>query len=125
MEKLDVLIRLAKARLAGQPLDPQSIPGYQREEKLKAFGKLIEDKLAPETWCSIFLLNRKVWLKGGPALTATVLTDTKRFVLTIRPVDGGFEMGGPAGVVHLADDDQLNDRLLVAVGEALEAAPHY
>jgi hypothetical protein len=125
MEKLDVLIRLAKARLAGQNLDPASIPEYRQDEKLKAFEKLIASKVAPETWSSIFLLNRKVWLKGGPALTATVLTETKRLVLTIRPVDGGFEMDGPAGVVRLADDEQFNDRLLVGVGEALDAAPHY
>lgn len=39
-------------------------------------------------------------------------------MFTIRPVGGGFEMDGPAGVVRLADDDKFNDRLLVAVGEA-------
>jgi hypothetical protein len=89
--QLDVLIRLAKARLAGQPLDPESIPEYRQEKKLKAFGKLIEGKLAPETWLSIFPLKREVWLKGGPALTATVLTE--RWVRLVLGIDLGMRRG--------------------------------
>ena len=38
----------------------------------------------------------------------------------MRSVEGGFELDGPGATVSLADDDKFNDRLLAAIGDAME-----
>ncbi len=85
---------------------------YRQQERQEAFEKLIEGKLESEVWLSLFLMKRGLWIKHRPAMSSEILTDHKRISFTIRPV-GGFELDGAAGVVHLADDEQFSDRLLV------------
>jgi hypothetical protein len=123
MERLEVLIALAKARLECRSIDPETIPGYRQGERQKAFEKLIEGKLESDVWLNLFLMKRDLWINDGPAMSGEILTDHKRISFTIRPVEGGFELEGAKVVVHLADDEQFSDRLLVAVGAVLDATP--
>lgn len=123
MEKLEVMIELAKARLEGRPIDPETMPSRHQEERQKAFETLIRDKLEHAVWVNLFIMKNDLWINNGPAIRSEVLTHEKRVSFTLRPVEGGFEFDGACGVVLLPDDDKFNDRLLVAVGEALDASP--
>ena len=120
MKDLDKLIRLAKARLDRKSTDRGNIPKWQQTKKLDAFAAKVKSMLDPNTWAAAFP-RENVRLKGGPALQFWVDKDSPQEQrLVLRAIKGGFELDGPGNPVLLADDDQFNDRLLVAIGDAME-----
>ena len=121
MKDLEAMIREAKARLEGQRLAPVSIQKWQQRKKLASFDAKVKSKLDPDTWAAMFPRENR-WLKGAPALEFWIDKEGSReqqFLL--RAVKGGFELDGPGDTVPITDDDKFNDRLLAAIGDALDA----
>ena len=84
------------------------------------FAAKVKGKLDPDTWAAMFPRKAR-WQKGVPALEFWIDYEgpqEQQFLL--RSVEDGFELEGPGATVSLADDDKSNDRLLAAIGDALE-----
>ena len=124
MNDLAMLIRLARARLEGNLIDPTDIEKQKQEDETLAFIARVKSKLHIDTWVNLFP-RQGAWLECCPTMIfGANMRGAEEQQFSLRPIQGGFELGSPDGSVPLPDDDQFNDRLLVAIGDVLEAVKY-
>jgi hypothetical protein len=116
-------IRVARHRLNGTPLDEVDQIDQQRREASLEFQVLLSRKLDFEVRIDLLLRARYFWHEDSPAVAVTLeghnflLTQTKGGCLLQEEIDGQW-----SNLVELAaEDNQFEDRLLAALGGALDA----
>lgn len=118
---LDRLINAARARLQGAPPSSDEIEAQRQQKALEKFRFTVNIRLDPRTLLETYP-QEWMWLDGAPAVrfyTDHGKTEQQEFLL--RQVKDGFELSGPARTVKIPADRKLNDRLLVAMADQMEA----
>ncbi len=119
---LERFIRLARSRITGTPLSPEEIADTHKQEEIEQFKIYLVRKVRLDVRWELFA--ERIWDRNEEGCLLEFAVDGRVFLLQ--------QIGKECKLTHqvrgqhvmlelLADDQQFEDRLLVAVGDALQA----
>jgi hypothetical protein len=118
-------IREARCRIEGRPPSDQDQATAIRRQAIEDFKLLLARKLCTSTRMELLFPGTYIWLETGPAVRFDL--DDRHFMLAEQFDDvilSEYVAGSPETKRELSRlstyDDQFEDRLLAAIGVALE-----
>src|SRR5579864_9381480 len=115
-------IRLARHRIYGMPLSPLEVQEEETARAIDKFNGFLRNKMTFDVWLELLACGEFVWSRDGCSVEFEI--DDRHFLLTqdiraFRLVERVEKRDIPLQV-FIDDDEQLGDRLLVAIGDAFE-----